>query len=91
MGNLRGHAQGKAKVSGKPDFIAVAANVVSTAIGENLFDGSPLPDPNAGKDPKAIARGRKGGLVGGKARAAKLSTKSREKIAKIAAKARWKK
>lgn len=51
----------------KLDFTATAASVVSRAIGENLFDGSPLPDPNAGKDPKAIARGRAGGLKGGKA------------------------
>jgi hypothetical protein len=33
--------------------------------------------------------GRKGGLKGGKARAAKLSAKKRSEIAKNAAKARW--
>jgi hypothetical protein len=91
MGNLRGSAHGKAKVSGKLDFTAIAANVVSKAIGENLFDGSPLLDPNAGKDPKAIKRGRAGGLRGGDARAAKLSATRRKQIAKSAAKARWKK
>lgn len=42
----------------KLDFTATAASVVSRAIGEDLFDGSPLVDPAAGKDPKAIERGR---------------------------------
>ena len=45
--------------------------------------------------PSAIAAylskiGRKGGLKGGKARAAKLTAKKRTEIAKKAAKARWK-
>lgn len=39
----------------------------------------------------AQALGRKGGLIGGKARAEKLSAKKRSAIAKKAAKARWKK
>lgn len=42
------------------------------------------------KDPAAVALGRKGGLKGGKARAASLSKKRRVEIAKGAAKARWK-
>ena len=37
----------------------------------------------------ASAMGRKGGLKGGKARAAKLSPKRRAEIAKKAAAARW--
>ncbi len=37
----------------------------------------------------AAALGRKGGLVGGKARAKKLSPKRRSEIAKKAAAARW--
>ena len=74
----------------KLDFTATAASVVSRAIGEDLFTGASLPDPNAGKDPKAIERGRAGGLKGGKARAAKLSAKRKTQIAKKAAKSRWK-
>ena len=74
----------------KLDYTATAAAVVSEAIGENLFDGSPLPDPNEGKDPKAIERGRQGGLKGGEARAKKLTAKRRKQIAKKAAKSRWK-
>jgi hypothetical protein len=73
----------------KLDFTATAASVVSRAIGEDLFTGNPLPDPNEGKDPKAIERGRQGGLKGGKARAAKLSPAKRKQIAKKAAKTRW--
>ena len=75
----------------KLDFTATAASIVSQSIGEGLFDGKPLPDPNEGKDPKAIARGRQGGLKGGNARAKKLTAKERKTIALKAAKSRWKK
>lgn len=47
------------------------------------------PDPFGGKDPAAVALGRRGGLKGGKARAAKLSPAERSAIARKAAKARW--
>ena len=43
-----------------------------------------------GKDPAAVALGRKGGLKGGEARAKKLTAEQRSEIAKKAAKARWK-
>ena len=76
---------------GKLDFTATAASAVSRAIGEDLFTGEPLPDPNEGKDPQAVERGRAGGLKGGEARAAKLTPKRRKQIAKKAAKSRWKK
>jgi hypothetical protein len=74
----------------KLDFTQVAAASVSQAIGEDLFTGRPLPDPNEGKDPKAIERGRQGGLKGGKARASKLTAQRRKEIASKAAKSRWK-
>jgi len=32
------------------DFVAIARNVIEKAIGEDL-DGTPLEDPDAGKDP----------------------------------------
>ncbi len=47
------------------------------------------PEPPRAKDPAAVALGRKGGLKGGKARAAALSPEERSAIAKKAAKARW--
>jgi hypothetical protein len=51
------------------------------ATGE-IEEGSP---PDDGKDPGAVALGRKGG----KARAEGLSAKRRKEIAKKAAKSRW--
>jgi len=41
------------------------------------------------KDPAAVSLGRRGGLKGGKARAAKLTPEERREIAKKAAAARW--
>jgi len=47
-------------------------------------------DLKAGRTRRLVsALGRLGGLKGGKARAAKLSTKRRKEIAKKAAKTRW--
>ncbi len=43
------------------------------------------------KNPAAVALGRLGGAVGGKARAAKLTPAKRSAIAKKAAQSRWKK
>ena len=44
-----------------------------------------------GKDPLAVALGRRGGLKGGHARAAKMTAKERSTSAKKAAHARWSK
>jgi hypothetical protein len=46
-------------------------------------------DPDQGKDAAAVSLGRRGGLKGGKARAAKMSAERRAEIARKAAKARW--
>lgn len=46
-------------------------------------------DPDQGKDAAAVNLGRRGGLKGGKARAAKMSPARRAEIARKAAKARW--
>jgi hypothetical protein len=43
-----------------------------------------------GKNPAAVALGRRGGLKGGKARAQSLSKARRSEIARQAAEARWK-
>jgi hypothetical protein len=45
---------------------------------------------DTGKDPAAVALGRKGGLKGGKARAAGMTSEQRSEAAKKAARARWK-
>ena len=53
------------------------------------MDGKPLADPDAGKNPAALALSKLGASKGGKARAAKLSAAKRKAIAQQAAKARW--
>jgi hypothetical protein len=44
---------------------------------------------DSSKDPAAVALGRKGGLKGGKARAAKMAPEQRAEVARRAARARW--
>ncbi len=51
--------------------------------------GQRSPEPVRAKDPAAIARGHKGGLIGGRARAAKMTAEERSASARKAAKARW--
>jgi hypothetical protein len=62
----------------------LAKSIIDIATGEK-----PDRDPDAGKDPAAVALGRKGGLKGGAARAASLTPEQRSDTAKRAAKARW--
>ncbi len=77
------------KRSGKEhDFAVNAFRVVEQAIGEHM-DGTPLEDPDAGKNPAAVALGKLGGAKGGHARAQKLSKKKLKAIAKKAADMRW--
>jgi hypothetical protein len=45
--------------------------------------------PDDGKNPAAVELGRKGGLRGGKARAASMTPEQRSEAAKRAARARW--
>ena len=52
-------------------------------------DRAPDRPEDTAKDQAAVALGRKGGLKGGKARAAKMMPKRRAEIARQAAKARW--
>jgi len=68
-----------------PDANQRAANVVAAATGQPHRTSRPKR-----KNPAAVALGRKGGLKGGKARAASLSPEERSEIAKRAAAARWK-
>ncbi len=61
-------------------------------LGKRLVDeatgNAPRTDPPE-KDPAAVALGRKGGLKGGKARAASMTPEQRREAAKKAAAARW--
>jgi len=66
------------------DVIGNAVHVMRIATGQ-ITNDVPTPEEE-GKDPAAVALGRKGG----KARAEGMSAKRRKEIARKAAKARWK-
>ncbi|MFZ1177092.1 MAG: hypothetical protein WAO15_12675 [Mycobacterium sp.] len=66
------------------DLNSLAASIVGEATDE-----TPEPEPDDGKDPAAVALGRRGGLKGGRARAEKLTAEQRSAAAKKAAAARW--
>ncbi len=66
------------------DANQLAKSIVDLTTGETEEE-----NPDAGKDPAAVALGRKGGLKGGKARAAKMTKEERSEAARKAAKARW--
>jgi hypothetical protein len=65
------------------DVIGNAVHVMRIATGQ-ITDDVPSPE-SEGKDPAAVALGRKGG----KARAEGMSAKRRKEIARRAAKSRW--
>jgi hypothetical protein len=69
------------KGSNPEDVNETAYRVLREATGE------PAPEPE--KNPSAVALGRLGGKKGGPARAAKLSPKKRQQIARKAAMKRW--
>ncbi len=67
----------------------LAKLIVDIATGQ--VEDRPDPHPeDAGKDPAAVSLGRRGGLKGGRARAAKLAPEKRAAIARKAARTRWK-
>jgi hypothetical protein len=67
-----------------------AARITAIATGqEPPKPTKPVKPPAAKKNPHAVALGRKGGKVGGKARAASLTAEERRAIAVKAARARW--
>lgn len=67
------------------DVIGNAVRVMRIATGEEPEDYGRSPE-SEGKDPAAVALGRKGG----KARAARMSKRRRKEIARQAAETRWK-
>jgi len=75
-----------AKQSKKPaDLNRLAAAIVDDATSETATES------DDGKDPAAVALGRKGGVKGGKARAENMTPAQRTHAARKAAEARWKK
>jgi len=73
------------KKQGPKDINETAFRIAGEAVG-NLE-----PQYQKQKNPAAVELGRAGGLVGGKARADKLSAEQRSDIAKKAANTRWSK
>jgi hypothetical protein len=59
-------------------------DVVTGAIEER----EPTPEEQ-GKDPAAVALGRKGGMKGGRVRADRLTPEQRAEAARLAVQARW--
>jgi hypothetical protein len=81
------HRDGMKKKPARPrDTNQLAKLIVDLAVGETQED-----KPDGGKDPAAVALGRKGGLKGGRARADAMSAEERSEIAKRASAARWSK
>lgn len=70
----------------RPKSLPKDPNQRAVAIGRILTGEDGCDEKDEGKDPKAIARGQKGGP----ARAAKLTATERSEAAKKAAQARWK-
>lgn len=64
------------------DLNSLASRIAEMATNEQ-------PPADDGKDPAAVALGRKGGLKGGRARADKMTPEDRRESAKKAAAARW--
>jgi hypothetical protein len=69
------------------DFNQIARAIVDQATGEST--PPPAKKPVKKKSAAAVALGRKGGLKGGKARAAKLTKEQLSESGKKAARARW--
>jgi hypothetical protein len=57
----------------------------------DLATGEAEPESAPQKDPASVELGRRGGLIGGKRRAEKLSPERRSEIARMAATKRWEK
>jgi hypothetical protein len=74
-----------------PDPASFAFDVMQHVIGAtgDAPEAPPTPPAEPGKDPAAVALGRKGGLKGGPARAKKLGKKKLSAAARKAALARW--
>jgi hypothetical protein len=68
------------------DVISNAVHVMRIATGEIKESTA-----DEGKDPAAVAMGRKGGKKGGKVRWANLTPEERSEAASLAAQARWRK
>jgi hypothetical protein len=69
-----------------PNQLAKLIVDIATGQVEDKPDPTPIDET---KDPAAVSLGRRGGLKGGKARAASMTAEQRREIARKAARARW--
>lgn len=76
------HDRSRKHKPGRTDLNELASSIMDRATNEQ-------PPEDDGKDPAAVSLGRRGGLKGGPARAAKLTPEERRESAKKAAAARW--
>jgi len=67
------------------------ADVIGAAVIVGRIATGEVVESTSNKDLAAVSLGRRGGLRGGKARAAKMTREKRVEIAKKAAKTRWSK
>ena len=81
MPKRSGKGKAKRKAPGRQDVNQLARSVMERI--------EQIAEENPGKDPAAVALGRKGGLKGGRARMDSLSVEERRKLALRAAQARW--
>jgi hypothetical protein len=71
------------RASKRQDFTQNAKRVI------DIVTGDAPPEPPDTRNPAAVALSKLGASKGGKARAAKLTKKQRQEIAKKAARKRW--
>lgn len=64
-------------------------NQLARAVVERIEELGAIAREHPGKDPLAVAMGRRGGLRGGRARMDSMTAEERKKLAVKAAKARW--
>ncbi len=81
------HIQGMTDKRKRPRDISQRAKLIADIATGEVEDEN----PDADKNPAAVALGRLGGKKGGMARAAKLTPERRREIARKAALARWNK
>ncbi len=90
---LRVYIEGMPKRSStRPDLNELAKSIVDRATNDEQQEEVAEEKPNESeKDPAAVSLGRRGGLKGGPARAAKLTAEQRKESARNAAVVRWNK
>jgi hypothetical protein len=72
----------------RPRDTSQLAKLMVDILTGQVEDREPTPEEQ-GKDPAAVSLGRRGGLKGGKARAAAMTPEHRSEIARKAAQKRW--